>query len=234
MAIKAKRLKTKKGLKQSLSGGNSKFAQRVPEEGIVVRFLTEPEEWWEVELHYGDKTSFPCNGDDGCLGCDEGYDTGRKWYANVFLPDDDRVAVFEMGKSVVEAVSKKYDRNHTVMDRDFEITKEGAGMRTKYDVEALDVRHIKGLDSMTLVEMDTFFEEWLKRAMREEAGEEEVSSVGRRRTKASSSRRRAAVEEDDIEDDDDDDDENDVEEEAPVKKTTTAKKRPTARRRVRR
>ena len=164
MAIKAKKLASKKGLKQSLSSDGNKFAQRVPEEGIIVRFLTEPEEWWEVELHYGEKTSFPCNGDDGCLGCDEGMDKGRKWYASAYVPDDDRIVVFEMGKSVVEEISRKYDRNHTVMDRDFEITKEGTGMRTRYFVDAHDPRHVKGLDKMEPIDMEEFFEEWLKRA----------------------------------------------------------------------
>ena len=220
MAIKAKKLATKKGIKQSLSGGSNQYAQRVPEDGIVVRFLTEPEEWWEVVLHYGDKTSFPCNGDAGCLGCDEGFDTGRKWYASAYVPGDDRVVVFEMGKSVVEAILKKYERNHTVTDRDFEVTKEGTGMRTRYDVEALDVRHIKGLDKMEPIEMEEFFEEWLKRAMREEGGEEEVTATSRRRTKSKPSRRQ--IDEDDIEDDDDD------EEEAPRRSAT---KKPIRRRR---
>lgn len=234
MAIKAKKLASKKGLKQSLSSGGGKFAQRVPEEGIIVRFLTEPEEWWEVELHYGEKTSFPCNGDDGCLGCDEGMDTGRKWYANAYVAEDDRVVVFEMGQSVVSEISRKYDRNHTVMDRDFEITKEGTGLRTKYFVDALDPRHVKGLDKMEPIDMEEFFEEWLKRAMREEGGEEEVTATTRRRTKSKPSRRKV-MEEDDIEDDEIDDEEED-EEPAPrkrtVKKSAPAKK--TARRRPRR
>lgn len=238
MAIKAKKLASKKGLKQSLSSGGSKFAQRVPEEGIVVRFLTEPEEWWEVELHYGEKTSFPCNGDGGCLGCDEGMDTGRKWYASAYVADDDRVVVFEMGKSVVEEISRKYDRNHTITDRDFEITKEGTGMRTRYFVDAHDPRHVKGIDKMEPIEMEEFFEEWLKRAMREEGAEEEVSSVGRRSTKSaksSSRRRRRDLEEDDIEDDDDDEDDEDDEEERPRRRparkaSTTTKKKPTRRR----
>lgn len=240
MAIKAKKLASKKGLKQSLSSGGSKFAQRVPEEGIVVRFLTEPEEWWEVELHYGEKTSFPCNGNDGCLGCDEGMDTGRKWYASAYVADDDRVVVFEMGKSVVEEISRKYDRNHTITDRDFEITKEGTGMRTRYFVDAHDPRHVKGIDKMEPLDMEEFFEEWLKRAMREEGGEEEVSSVGRRSTRSSkpSSRRRRDLEEDDIEDDDDDDDDEEEDESPrrrPARKaSTTTRKKPAPRRRPRR
>ena len=236
MAIKAKKLASKKGLKQSLSSGGSKFAQRVPEEGIVVRFLTEPEEWWEVALHYGEKTSFPCNGNDGCLGCDEGMDTGRKWYASAYVVDDDRVVAFEMGKSVVEEISRKYERNHTITDRDFEITKEGTGMRTRYYVDAHDPRHVKGLDKMEPIEMEEFFEEWLKRALREEGAEEEITSVGRRRSKTSKSSSRRVVEEDDIEDDDEDDEDDDVDERPrrrPARKTSTTTKKP-ARRRPRR
>lgn len=240
MAIKAKKLGTKKGIKKSLSGGNNKFAQRVPEEGIVIRFLTEPEEWYSVELHFGDKTSFPCTGiEDGCLGCEEGMDTGKKWYANAYWPDEDRTVVFEMGKTVVEGVSRKYERNHTVMDRDFEITKEGTGMSTRYFVDAMDPQRIKGLDDMERIDMDQFFEDWLKRAMREEGGEEVVTATSRRATTKTSNRRRQ-IEEDDIEDDDDDDDDEDEVEtprRRPARKSSAskvpAKKAPVRRRRPR-
>lgn len=225
MAVKAKRLASQKGIKASLSSGGGKFAQRVPEEGIEVRFLTEPEDWYSVEIHFGDKESFPCSGaDDGCLGCEEGFDSSLKWYANAYWPDEDRVVVFEMGKTVFQAILKKYDRNHTVMDRNFEITKEGTGMGTRYDVEALDVQRIKGLDKMDLIDLSQFFEDWLTRAMNEVGGDAVISTAGRRRSRPS--KRRRPAEDDDFEDDDDIDDE---EEEArprrkPAPKKTTSKK----------
>lgn len=243
MAIKAKRLGSKKGIKASLSSSGSKFAQRVPEEGIELRFLQEPEDWYSVEIHYGDKNSFPCSGlDDGCLGCEEGYDKGDKWYANAYWPDEDRVIVFEMGKGVAQSILKKYDRNHTVTDRNFEVTKEGSGMQTRYDVEALDVKHIKGLSRMEPIDLDQFFEEWLDRAMREEGGDEVITATSRRRSRggntSSSRRRRPVPQDDDIEDDDDDDD--DIEESPrarrrPAKQSTakggTASRKRTPRRR---
>ena len=233
MAIKAKRLGSKKGIKASLSAGGGKFAQRVPEEGIELRFLTEPEEWFSVDIHYGDKDAFPCD-EDECVGCDEGLDSSKKWYANAYWPEEERVVVFEMGRSVVEGVLKKYDRNQTVMDRNFEITKEGTGLQTRYYVEPMDAQRIKGLDDKETIDIGKFLEDWLERVLKEEGGEEVISSSGRRRTsKSSTSKRRRPIEEDDIEDDDDDDDDDTAPRgrRAPAKKTT--KKSSTVRRRRR-
>lgn len=236
MAIKAKKLGTEKGIKKSLAGGSSKFATRATEEGIEVRFLTEPEEWFEAAIHYGDKTSFPCSEGD-CLGCEEGMDEGRKHYANVYLVDEDRVAVLEMAKGVAADVVRKYERNNTIMDRNFEITREGTGKQTRYYTEALDKSRMKGVDDLALIDLMSFMEEWLERALKEEAGEEEVSASGRRHTKKSTKRRRP-IEDDDIEDDDEDmdDDDEDDEDEAPARRkrpaarSTATKKRPMKRR----
>lgn len=236
MAIKMKKLNNAKGIKKSLSGGNNKFAQRVPEEGIEIRLLTEPEEWFQATVHYGDKTSFPCSEGD-CLGCEEGMDEGTKFYANAFIPEEDRVVVFEMGTSVAGPIIKKYEKNNTITDRNFEVTKEGAGKNTRYFVDPQDQRRIKGQDDLELIDLEVFMEEWLDRAMKDMAGEEEVSSRGRRHTRATTKRRRP-IEEDDIEDDDDDmyddgDDEEEEEEEEeearPARRKSTATKtsRPT-------
>lgn len=221
MAIKAKKLATKKGIKKSLSGGNSKFAQRVPEEGIEVRFLTEPEEWFQAAVHYGSNTSFPCS-DGECLGCEEGMDEGKKFYANAYVPEDDRVVVFEMGMSVATPIIKRYDKNGTITDRNFEVSKEGTGKNTRYFVDPGDPSRLKGAEDMDQIDLQTFMEEWLERAMKEEGDEEVVTAARGRRTTKSSSQRRRPVEEDDIEDDDDDLDDEDMEE-TPRR---TARKRP--------
>ena len=221
MAIKMKKLGNKKGIKQSLSSGGSQYAQRVPEEGIEIRFMTEPEEWFLGYIHYGDKTSYPCSEED-CMGCEEGLDPKKKWYANAYWPDEDRVVVFEMGPTIAEPILKRYERNNTVMDRNFEITKEGAGMSTRYFVDPLDPSRIKGLDDKELIELIPFMESWLKRAMAEESDEEEISAAGRRHTKTSTKRRRPVEEEDEIEDDNEGLDDEDVEE-TPRR---TARKRP--------
>lgn len=237
MPIKAKRLASKKGIKASLTSTGGKYAQRVPDEGIELRFLEEPEEWFAVELHYGDKDAYPCVGiDDGCIGCEEGVNTGKKWYASAYWPEEDRVVVFEMGKTVMEAILKKYERNNTVQDRNFEITKEGTGMQTRYFVESLDAQRIKGQDQMEPIDLEKFFDDWLTRFHNESGAEEVISTKGRRRTASSASKRRRAVaEEDDIEDEEDEED--DVPESKPVrrrpKKSTGTKTGATKRRRPR-
>lgn len=220
MPIKGGRLGSEKGIKDSLKSNGSDYATRVPAEGeLVVRFLTEPEDWWAVELHFDEvrKTSYPCTGiDEGCVGCEEGMDSNKRWFANAYDVDAERVTVIEMPRSVVKEVMKKYDRVNTVMDRDYALSKEGTGLQTRYSAEALDVSNLRGMSKMTLIDLEEFLEKMLDRAMNDE--DTDVLSSSRAKSRSASrtgrggsvdnDRRRRDIEEDDFEDDDDIPDDN--------------------------
>lgn len=237
MAIKAKKLGSKKGFEKSLKGGGNRYALRVPAEGAIVRFLTEPEEWFEVPMHFdeGRQTSYPCS--DDCIACDEGMEARSRWFAVVYSVDEDRVTPFEMPKSVVKMLYKKYDRYNTITDRNYEITKEGTGLNTEYDVDAMSAEHLRGQSKMEIPDLFDFVTNMYEDAMRQISEGEEVSAAGRRHTRKSSPRRRVELDEDDFEDDDlDDEDEaprrRPTKVRAPAKKTT--KSAPTKRRTTRR
>lgn len=248
MPIKAKKLGSKKGIERSLKGGSGKYALRVPAEGVIVRFLTEPEEWYQVELHFDEsrKTSYPCIGlDDGCIACEEGQEARPRWFSVVYSIDDERVTVFEMPKSVVKMLYKKYERYNTITDRNYEITKEGTGLNTEYEVDAMSAEHLRGQSKMETIDLDDFLQAMHDEAMRQiEGGEETVTSRGRSRTSRTETRRtkssrRQELDEDDFEDDDLDDEEDDTPKRRPTKvraprKTATTKSAPTKRRTVRR
>lgn len=248
MPIKARKLGSKKGIERSLKAGGGKFALRVqPDVGTVVRFITEPEEWFEAYMHFDEarSVSYPCIGkDDGCLACEEGMEARPRWFAGVYSIDEDRVTIFEMPKSVVKALYKKYDRYNTISDRNYEVSKEGAGLNTEYFVESLDAEHLRGQSKMVAPDIEEFLQTMYDDAMRQIAGgEEEVTSRGRgpsRNSRQAKSRRRMELDdEDEFEDDDlDDEDEDEAPRpkkkvKAPVKKTmtkTTATKTPAKRR----
>lgn len=240
MPIKMKKLGSKKGIERSLKGGGGRYALRVPEEGVTVRYLTEPEEWYQVEMHFDQdrKTSYPCSGlDDGCIACEEGQEARARWFSVVYNVDDEQVTVFEMPKSVVKALYKKYERYNTITDRNYEITKEGTGLNTSYEVEAFSPEHIRGQDKMEVIDLEAFLTNMQDEAMRQIDGvEETITSRGRRRSAApsrrsQSRRRQELVDEDEIPDDDDFDDE-EVQKpvkrsrpKSPMKKSTTTKRR---------
>lgn len=238
MAIKAKKLGSKKGFEKSLKGGGNRYALRVPPEGAIVRFLTEPEEWFEVPMHFdeGRQTSYPCS--DDCIGCDEGLEARSRWFAVVYSVDEDRVTPFDMPKSVVKMLYKKYDRYNTITDRNYEITKEGTGLNTEYDVDAMSAEHLRGQSKMEIPDLFDFVTNMYEDAMRQISEGEEVSAAGRQRTRKSTPRRRVELDEDDFEDDDLDDEEDTAPRrrptkvKAPVRKTT--KSAPTKRRTTRR
>lgn len=244
MPIKAKQLGSKKGIERSLKGGSGKYALRVPAEGVTVRFITEPERWFEAQLHFDErrKTSYPCVGiEDGCIACEEGQEARSRWFANVYSIDEDRVSPFEMPKSVVKLLYKKYDRYNTIMDRNYEITKEGTGLNTEYEVDALAAEHMRGLDEMEGPDLMDFLNTMYDDAMRQITdGEETVSASGRSRGSKSSRRTKATRRRDlDDEDDFEDDDLEDEEEEAPKRRPNRAKaprtvSKPPKRRTVRR
>ena len=209
MAIKAKKLGSKKGFEKSLKGGGGKYALRVPPEGVVVRFLTEPEEWYEVEYHFDQdrQTSYPCV-DGDCIGCEEGLDAKSRWFAVVYNVDDDRVTPFEMPKSVAKMLYKKYDRYNTITDRNYEVTKEGTGLNTEYDVEAMPAEHLRGQSKMEVPDLGDFLQGMYEEAMRQiEDGVETVSASGRSKSRRSKPRRRIELDEDEFDDDPMDDEE---------------------------
>lgn len=125
----------KSSLKKSSGGGIIKY---IPAgEGVMVRFLTEPEEWVEWFEHYEDgKGSYPCTG-DACDGCANGVRVSKRFLAAaVDVNDGNKVIALQLPVTAAKALTKKYDRYQTITDRDYELSKEGEGLNTEYNVES--------------------------------------------------------------------------------------------------
>lgn len=157
MAVKGGEVGSVKALKKSLkksSSGGSQFLKRVPEDGITVRFLTEPDKWVEYFEHYDedrDPRSYPCS--DDCEGCEQNLRKSKRYLCNALdLDDGKRVVPLVLPTSLANMLMKRYDRFNTLMDRDYELSKEGSGLDTEYSeaYEAPSRRNIAKFDLLDL------------------------------------------------------------------------------------
>jgi len=115
-----------------------------------VRFLTEIDEWIQFREHYSaDGKSFPCTKDrttcPGCTSEDESVARAANRYAaNAILTRNGQVYAFKMGKSLVDRLSMRSDRNGgTITNRDYIIIRSGTGLDTEYDVEQEEKTPVK-------------------------------------------------------------------------------------------
>lgn len=231
--LKAGKVGSVKALKASLKkGGGEGYLERVPKEaGMVVRFLTEPEEWIEYQEHYDDTLKFfPCS--DNCPGCDEGLRASKRYLARALDRQSGKVIPLVLPKTLATNLMKKYDKYSTMVDRDYELSRDGDGMNTEYDAipEAPARLKIDRYQDEEPVEMLPLLEAALERALNvqspssdddEDDDEEERPS---RRSIGKGSNRRRTIDDDDESDDDDEDDE-------PRRKAPAKKKRPLSKKR---
>lgn len=137
LKIKGGKVKSLKALKSSLKkgGGGAHYMKRVPsDDSITVRFLTEPEDWVEyLEYFSEDDGFFPA-----VEGMDEAYvadlnSPSKRWLAAAVDTADNSVINLVLPKSLVSNLLKKYEKYKTLMDRDYELSREGSGFDTEYD-----------------------------------------------------------------------------------------------------
>lgn len=131
--------KLKKSIKSG-GGGGGKLTW-VPSEGsIVVRFITEPDEWVQYFEHYdGTRPKgfkyFPCM-ENECEGCleSERYPS-KRYLANVVRIDGEqagKVTAVKIPVTLAEQLLKAYEKYGTLTDRDYELQSEGSGKETTY------------------------------------------------------------------------------------------------------
>lgn len=129
-----------KTLKASLAkGGNNAWIKYIPKNGSMnVRFIEEPENWINYVEHYDTvlRKSFPCNGEQGCPGCQGDARKSSRYLANAVDVDNDRVIPLQMPKDLANRLVVRYERNGTLIDRDFELSRSGDGLDTVYDLDA--------------------------------------------------------------------------------------------------
>lgn len=139
MAIRGGKVKSIKALKSSLKKGSSgSYLERIKEEGFLARFLQEPEEWIEYFEYYdeADKAFYP-EVDGVTLPTDsksgERVKPSKRYLANAINVNENKVVPLVLPKSVAGILLKRYEKYGTLLDRDYELSREGTGFDTEYD-----------------------------------------------------------------------------------------------------
>ena len=137
LKIKGGQVKSAAALKKSLKkgGGGANYMKRVPkDDSITVRFLTEPEEWFEYLEYFSEEDKFfpAVEGMDPEFVADLNPPS-KRWLAPAVDVSDNSVVPIVLPKSLVQSIMKKYEKYKTVLDRDYELTREGEGFDTSYE-----------------------------------------------------------------------------------------------------
>lgn len=149
-----------KTLKKTLAKGGSGGAwiKYIPKNSSMnVRFIQEPEEWVNYVEHYDQtiRKSYPCNSEASCPGCATGERKSNRYLANAVDVDSDRVIPLQMPKDLANRLVVRYERNGTMTDRDFELSRAGEGLDTTYDLDAgaVDRRKIDKYTPLDLIKV---------------------------------------------------------------------------------
>lgn len=200
MAIRGGQVKSVKALRNSMKkGGNGAGLKRVPaDEPLVVRFLQEPEEWFEFFEHYDEmqKRYWVCT--DDCPYCADDNRPSKRALASVVVIDEGKVEALAMPAQLVTRLLNKYDKYSTMMDRDYELIRTGKGFDTEYDVNPEDPTRMK-LSRFEVLDAAEILESMTPGSEDDEEEEEKPKS----RAAASRMKKRVADEDDDDDDEDD-------------------------------
>lgn len=218
--LKGGKVGSAKALKKSLkSGEGGGYLQRIPKDGtLLVRFLTEPEEWAEYFEHYDETLKYyPCS--DNCPGHEPGADRpSKKWLARALDRSENRVVPLVLTRGLVKSIHAMYEKFGTILDRDFELIRTGEGMKdTTYMAvpEAPEKVNLKRYATTEPLDMVSVLQGILDDVTGSDSDDdeddddfpEEKAEFSRHRPKKSAKRAREYDDDLDDEDDDDEDDE---------------------------
>lgn len=203
-SIRGGKVKSIRSLKAGLKRSEGGFLDRIPAEGgLLVRFLTEPDEWVEFFEHYDEERKFyPCT--DDCPGCAEGDRPSKRYLVAALDRNENKVLALVLPKTTAASVVKKYDKFGTLLDRDYDLSREGSGRETTYDVTPEAPSVIKNLGKYEAPDLLSKLEAQLPGGSDDEDEEEEDEKPTRRSRGTAAPRRRSTIEDDDDDEDDDD------------------------------
>lgn len=205
---KVKSLKTLKASVKRGGGGGADLTRHVPKEGITVRFLAEPDDGWVEYLeHYDEQNKVYRACTDDCAYCADDVRRSKRYLAPVLVPEEQKIEALKLPATAVSQLLKKYDRFGTLLDRDYEITKDGEGMSTEYYVDNEDPRRIN-LSRYQIPDLEEILEKLAGApAGDDDEDDDEEERPKRRPAKKAAAKRRSR--------DDDDEDDADNEDETP-------------------
>lgn len=214
------------------SAGGAGFIHRVQAgEPKMVRFLTEPDEWVEAYFHWpeGGKPTWCPGGEKkskDCSDCRNGEDKRKAILAVVFDRASGQVVVFQMTTTAADGVLARYEKfGESVRTCDYEIKREGEGLKTKYlvDYEPKSkfnfVRYENQMPDIIQVLEDEIAQQSGASPEPEDDDEEEEPRSTRRSSSRPKARKRPEPEDEEDEDEEfDDEDDEDEEDERPTRR----------------
>ena len=136
MKLAARQMGSMKAVKESLKKGGSSgetWIKNIPAEGLTVRFLTEPEQWFGYFEYYdADAKAYIPMAEGEVL--PDGARQSFRYLTNAVDIESDRVIPLKLPKTAANALIMKYDKYGTLIDRDYELERFGEGLDTSYDV----------------------------------------------------------------------------------------------------
>lgn len=151
------------------SSGSENFISYVPDGTTIYRFLIEPDEWMVYREFYDQSKSrfFPVS---------DAYETPKK--ANVskraltaaLVVEDDEVVPLKIPMMAYSDLLGYYERYGTLLDRDYEITKRGSGLKTNYKAYPCDVMK-RPLSKYEAPDLHDALESWARDAVAEYSDE---------------------------------------------------------------
>jgi hypothetical protein len=210
LGIRGGQVKSVKSLRNSMKkGGGGQGLTRVPaDDPMTVRFLHEPDTWFEFFEHFDEtkKRFFVCV--DGCEYCADDQRPSKRVLASVVLTDEGKVVPLAMPAMLVNRMLNKYDKYATVMDRDYELVRTGQGFDTEYDVTPEAPNKMK-LSRFELLDPVEILESMAPDS--DDDDDDDEDEAPRSKSKSRPAPKRRPVDEDEDEDDDEDDEDEDEE-----------------------
>ena len=191
MTLKGGKTGSIKALKdQTKRGDGGAFLKRISADGVVVRFMEEPTEWYRYLEHFDPETntSYPCQ-EDECPGCAnlERKPTTR-FLANAVDVNESRVVPIILPKSVAQELVRYYEKYNTLTDRDYELSREGSGLDTVYHADP-ESPHKFNLGKYESLDLESLLNSQLEDG--EDDDEDDEDEVETPATRAVSSSRRS-------------------------------------------
>lgn len=223
MAIRGGKVKSIKALKSSLKKGSTgSYLERIKEEGFLARFLQEPEEWIEYFEYYdeADKAFYP-EVEGVTLPIDsksgEKVKPSKRYLANAIDVNENKVVPLVLPKSVAAILLKRYEKYGTLLDRDYELSREGTGYDTEYDAvgEPPSRMSLSKYDPLDLIQV---LESQLPGGDDDDEDDDDEEDTPRRKSskRSQSATKRSRPSPSDLANDPFDDDEDDDDDDEPV------------------
>lgn len=211
----AGKLGTVANIEKSLKGAGGNRGDKivtVPAKGVLnVRFLQEPTEFYNYYEYYDPDTkmSYPVvEGEDP----PEDVRISKRYMGNVLLTDDKKVRAVIMPSSLFEQIFTRYQKYGTILDRDYELSKTGSGLDTKYLLDFEAASKLPGMNKWQakMLDLEEVLQSMLDDMDDDEDDDDDDEPESPRSTKKTS---RRVVEDDDDDEDEDEDDDDDLDDE---------------------